>query len=269
MTSTNTYIQILSSKPHNKHYLIRYIKFLNNYSEQKQIKGKTEIHHICPKSSDLFPEYSSLKINYWNKIHLTYRQHFIAHYMLSKIYPESKQIYAFWAMCNNQSPSDKIRNRDYIVNSKVYDLTKKLISEKISKSNKGKKYPLRSNKKLNIVSCYDSNNNYLEVTKLEFNNRKDLYGVNKFMDRSYMQTNEYKITIKGKHINKIHIINEITGDKKFVLRQEFISKFKNLGYIEKFISYDRELYLKKCPFCNKIIDPANYTRWHGDNCKLR
>jgi len=73
MPSANTYIEnILTSKPHNKHYLNRYLNFINVLSEQKAIKGETEIHHICPKSSDLFPEYNSLKINPWNKINLTF-----------------------------------------------------------------------------------------------------------------------------------------------------------------------------------------------------
>lgn len=266
MSSTNTYIEnILISKPHNKHYLNRYLKFIKAFSNQISIKGETEAHHICPKSLDLFPEYKCFKINPWNKINLTYRQHFIAHYILSKIYPDSKQIYAFWAMCNKQSPNN---TRNYKVNSKIFESTKKLVSEKISQNNKNRKNPTKSKQKLNMVSCYDSNKNYTEVTRQEFNNRNDLYGVNKFMDRSYMQTEEYKNSIRGKHKNKIHILNESTGDKKFILESNF-NKFKNLGYIKKLVTYNRKEYLKECPFCNKTIDPSNYARWHGDNCKLR
>lgn len=269
MLSNNTYIEnILTSKPHNKHYLNRYLKFINSLANQKITKGETEIHHICPKSSDLFPEYKSFKINPWNKINLTFRQHFVAHYMLSKIYPDSKQIYAFWAMCNKQSPLDNIRNRNYKVNSRIFESTKKLISEKISKNNKNRKNPLKSKQKLNMVSCYDNNKNYFEVTKQEFDSRNDLYGVNKFMDRSYMQTEEYKNSLKGIHINKIHILNELTGDRKFIHRSDFY-KFKSLGYIEKFVAYDRTKYLKECIYCNKKIDASNYSRWHGDKCKLR
>lgn len=26
---------------------------------------------------------------------------------------------------------------------------------------------------------------------------------------------------------------------------------------------------KLCPYCNKDIPVGNYTRWHGDNCKLK
>jgi hypothetical protein len=269
MSSTNTYIEnILISKPHNKHYLNRYLKFIKKFSNQIAIKGETEVHHIYPKSSDLFPEYKSFKINPWNKINLTYRQHFIAHYMLLKTYPSSKQIYAFWAMCNKQSPTDNIRNRDYKVTSRIFESTKKLVSKKVSENNKNRKNPTKSKQKLNMVACYDNNKNYLEVTKQEFNNREDLYGVNKFIDRSYMQTEKYKNSLKGKHKNKIHILNQITGDRKFINRSE-LNKFKELGYIEKLITYDRTKYLKECIYCNKKIDPLNYTKWHGDKCKLK
>jgi hypothetical protein len=32
--------------------------------------------------------------------------------------------------------------------------------------------------------------------------------------------------------------------------------------------YDNEENYTVCPHCNEKVDNANYTRWHGDNCKL-
>jgi len=31
----------------------------------------------------------------------------------------------------------------------------------------------------------------------------------------------------------------------------------------------REDLKKCCPYCNQVFGPSNYTRWHGDNCKLK
>tara|TARA_R110000744_G_scaffold5418_4_gene19089 strand:- start:3056 stop:3592 length:537 start_codon:yes stop_codon:yes gene_type:complete len=31
----------------------------------------------------------------------------------------------------------------------------------------------------------------------------------------------------------------------------------------------RKLNRKTCSYCNKSFDSANYSRWHGDNCKLK
>jgi hypothetical protein len=135
MTSTSIYT-ILSSKPHNQHYLNRYIKFISNYVNQPPIKYKTQKHHICPKANDLFPEYASFKSNKWNAVNLTHRQHYIAHYLLAKTYKGS-QIFAFWAMCNKQSPKDS-RKRTYNVHSKIYENFKIEFSQNCSTSTKGK-----------------------------------------------------------------------------------------------------------------------------------
>jgi hypothetical protein len=86
---------ILVKKPHNKHYLNRYIKFIE--SRKQAFIG--EKHHICPKASDLFPEYKSFKKNPWNKIILSPREHYIAHMLLHKAYGNS-QSRAFYMMCN-------------------------------------------------------------------------------------------------------------------------------------------------------------------------
>ncbi len=86
---------ILPTKPHNVHYLKRYILFIR--SCQGQNEG--EKHHICPKSLDLFPEYKSFIKHPWNKVLLTLRQHFVAHFMLAKAFG-GKQELAFKLMCN-------------------------------------------------------------------------------------------------------------------------------------------------------------------------
>ena len=94
--------EILSSKPHNLHYLNRYLNFIKScqkYNNEHNIYLKSKLHpdgiymerhHICPKAKDLFPEYKSFKIHPWNQINLTPRQHFIAHLILWKVYGGSQ-----------------------------------------------------------------------------------------------------------------------------------------------------------------------------------
>lgn len=130
MTSESIYA-ILSSKPHNQHYLIRYFKFIRSCDHQIYIKGITENHHICPKSKDLFPEYSSLKNHTWNSIHLSTRQHFISHALLAKAYGGC-QIYAYWAMCHKMSNAG---NRDYKINSHMFEHIKKIYKERNKETN--------------------------------------------------------------------------------------------------------------------------------------
>lgn len=102
---------ILSSKPHNEHYLNRYIKFIKSCLAQKFHENqKREIHHICPKAKDLFYEYKSFKAFPWNKCVMTPRQHYVAHWMLWKLYGNS-QSRAFWKF--NHSKRQRLSSRTY------------------------------------------------------------------------------------------------------------------------------------------------------------
>lgn len=93
MSSVDIYA-ILASKSHNEYYLKKYFKFIldcihSNSSKTKEELGYTEQHHFCPRSKSLFPEYKEFKDFPWNKVILTARQHFIAHWMLWKTFGKS------------------------------------------------------------------------------------------------------------------------------------------------------------------------------------
>ena len=126
---------ILSSKPHNPHYLSRYIKFIHQCFEQnKNIDAKTytEKHHICPKADDLFSEYKNFRKYKWNKVVLTARQHFIAHHLLWKTFPKSSAAFAF--KCFIDGFGKNINS----ISSKTYELLKIQTILKIKEINTGK-----------------------------------------------------------------------------------------------------------------------------------
>ena len=134
MSNVDIY-SILSSKPHNKHYLNRYFNFIQqccqaNSSKTKEELGYTEKHHICPKAKDMFPEYKSFKKHPWNKITLTSKQHFEAHELLWKAYGGS-QTQAFWMM----SQAMNLKSSDY---EKLRGSISKNAAIRISKNLKGK-----------------------------------------------------------------------------------------------------------------------------------
>lgn len=81
-------LDVMNTKTNNNHYLVRYIVFIQScMNTNDYTKGRYEEHHICPKAKDMFPQYSSFKKNPWNMAKLTPRQHFIAHWILAKAYP--------------------------------------------------------------------------------------------------------------------------------------------------------------------------------------
>lgn len=138
MTSENIYA-ILSSKPHNPHYLNRYIRLIAAVQSRQNQNGLyLEAHHICPKSKDLFPEYADFKKLFpWNKILMTDREHFLAHHLLAKAYPKSRQTYAFKCMLDNQTPT-QLKRSIKIINSKTYQIVKALSKNVMQKTNKNK-----------------------------------------------------------------------------------------------------------------------------------
>ena len=123
--SSQTIRSILSSKPHNLHYLNRYIKFIEYCKNLKQ-EGYTEKHHICPKAKDLFPEYSSFKENPWNKINLSARQHYVAHLLLFKIYGRP-MAYALHCLAN-MSNSNQKRSKNKLYSDAKEEYSKRMSS---------------------------------------------------------------------------------------------------------------------------------------------
>ena len=104
---------IFKIKIYNKHYLKRYIKFIDYYNNQTIIEN-FEVHHILPKS--LFPEYKNTKENL---INLPFRVHYLAHFMLAKIF-QDKMTYAFNSMCNKNTKNGRLKK----INSSLYKTNK-------------------------------------------------------------------------------------------------------------------------------------------------
>lgn len=253
---------ILRTKEHNQHYLNRYIAFIRNCFERSDISDG-ELHHICPKAPDLFPEYKSFKHHSWNKIKLSHREHYIAHKLLAKAFGKS-QHFAFWAMCTKQSRDSK---RKYEVTSKDYELAKKSASKELSQRRSGVKNPKLSAFRKNVVQAKDADGNIVCVTKEEFRNRDDLVGLHK--GRVLSEDHRRKIRENScDQSHYVHILNTVTGEKSFV--PEWSLLYMNGEWIKKFTAvYDRKNYQTVCPHCSKTVDNSNYKRWHGDNCKSK
>jgi hypothetical protein len=88
------------SRSGNPHYISKYVSFITKRLNNQKIKYVTHHHHILPKAQDFFPQYKCLKTHPWNGVHLSPREHFIAHRMLHKAFPGSTQSIAFFNMAN-------------------------------------------------------------------------------------------------------------------------------------------------------------------------
>ena len=131
MSNTLFIHNALSNISTNELYLNRYIKFIKTFSSTG---GKVK-HHILPKAE--FPQFVCLEQHSWNKSLLTDRQHFVAHWLLSKAVGGS-QHYAFWLMMHQNS--EKVTSKTYAEARRLFAETlanDKERSAKISKAFKG------------------------------------------------------------------------------------------------------------------------------------
>lgn len=100
---------------------------------RKKIKGGTyyERHHIVPRCMGGSNEKENLVL-------LTAREHFLCHYYLIQIHPESKKLlYALWGMCNQVS-GNNLRDYSNIEEySKIYNESKKKMSKAASEDRRG------------------------------------------------------------------------------------------------------------------------------------
>ena len=114
---------------YSQHHLNRYLRFIESCKHQV-IEGFCEEHHIKPRSlggQDTFD----------NLVKLTYRQHFIAHLMLSKIFKGNSQIkmaHAAWNMVN--------RDGGIRTNSKTYSMLREKRSNILSVTLRGENNPM-------------------------------------------------------------------------------------------------------------------------------
>lgn len=185
---------ILTSKPHNSHYLRRYYKFIINCREKNKSLDKntyTEIHHICPKAKDLFPEYKNFKIFKWNEIKLTARQHIIAHLILWKTYGKS-QAQALHCMLDNFNSKNNINLKNRIIHNSILTRYLSKTREEAAKIRglcvKGKATYIDSEGKKYFIKTNDPIINEL-----------DLVGNNKgkiFSEESLIQRKEHNKRIK-------------------------------------------------------------------------
>ena len=102
-------------------YTIIYNSIINNAKTRNKLECYIEKHHIIPVCMGGSNHQS-------NKAVLTAREHFICHWLLTKIHPDKSGIW-FGFMCMAFMTDSKFHKRDYKVSSKLYEKLKQIKSE--------------------------------------------------------------------------------------------------------------------------------------------
>lgn len=95
---------------------MNYEKIYNQIIERAKnrvLEGYSEKHHIIPKCM-------GGKNNSDNLVNLTAREHFLSHWLLHEMYPQSADLrYAFWSMCRSSD-----NQKRYLPSSRIYEYAK-------------------------------------------------------------------------------------------------------------------------------------------------
>jgi hypothetical protein len=257
-------IDCLKTKPHNNHFLLRYIAFIINVSKSNSlngITGYTERHHILPKARDMFPEYKSFSLHPWNCLVLTGRQHFIAHLLLYKSFGNS-QACAFKRMYESKQNTGRLTSHQYQV-------LKEYLSVWFSKQNTGLKrstpycktlsdakkafYSVPSNREKQSLACKGKKRSVEARANISA-------GAKKRPKWTQEQRDNLSAQLKGKPASE--------GQKRY-MRERNPKKGKLYSEDERRNLSEKIKSLPKleCFNCKKFMDPRNYSRWHGDKCR--
>jgi NUMOD3 motif len=224
----------------------------------------TESHHIIPRSlgGNNLPE---------NITKLTAREHFICHWLLTKIHSEGE---AHWKMLNairimraENKNQQRYSNR---ITARVYSNLKEEYSKLQSERNKGEGNGMFGKSQTEKAKSMISKANTGRVQPLEekLNQIKAITGRKRkpFTDDWKAKMSAAKT---GENNNRYGV--EVTNETRDKIRQKAIGRKQSAETIAKKADAIRGTKREKklCPHCSKEVAVNGYARWHGDNCKSK
>jgi len=252
----------------NKH-MNKYEKWYKDITERGQVRitnERTESHHIIPKCLGGVDNKSNLT-------NITLREHFICHWLLTKIHygKERHQLLkALWMMkAENQNQTrykTKITSRVYATLKEEYI---KLQSIKVTGKNNGfygRTHTPEARKRISEANKGRiPPQEEIEKMKLSLAKRKK-QGI-----KRATYSDEYKIERSKKYsgegnpnYGKTH--SEETRAKQ---RAKATGRKQSQETIRKKIeaTKGKKREKKLCPYCDQLVAVNGYARWHGANCK--
>ena len=213
----------------------------------------TEIHHIIPRCMGGSNDKTNL-------VSLTPEEHFVAHQLLVKIYPNNpKLVYAVRMMCFGNRRSNKLygwikrRYSNERTLFKYSDLSRKKMSE--SRGHYGRRFGphlTETKRKISKAITIWMTDEVKQNQSLKMSGRVlTEEHKNKISEKAKLRTNSEETRRKISEANKGRIISEDARRK---------SSETQSGKKQEIIS---------CPHCSKIGGRSNMLRYHFNNCKVR
>lgn len=213
----------------NNKYTTWYFNLISK-AQTRPITGYTEKHHIIPKC--LGGDNSST-----NLVHLTAREHFICHRMLTKMVDTSvkhKLVFAAW---QQSRPS---KHKDVKISSRTYETLRKQLSETYTGRKRG---PVSDTALVNMRAAAKTRRKFI-------------------LTEEQTAQKSAKISLKK--------TGTLTGTDN-----PFYGK-KHSPEVSKLLSDKNRLHFTgipknrvSCIYCHKNVTVNTFPQYHGDNCKFK
>lgn len=273
-------------------------EYLEFCKTNDSVEGIRESHHILPQ--ELFPEYSNLNTNKWNKSSLTIINHIKAHILLCEAIESTEMMYARNMMVNTRELSS-LDNHSFLVLEKAKLESRKMQSKLMTENNPMKNPETAAKTSKNLKKFYENGGvNAMKGRNITEEHKSIISEANKgkiVKDKSKSDLNgyilrygevegtkQYKENNKKKSVtleNQIEKYGEIEGSKRWeniLKKKSENASGKNNSFYGKTHSDEMKKILSEkaknrekleCPHCLKKATPAMAKRWHFDNCKFK
>jgi hypothetical protein len=247
----------------------KYEKYYNQIiaraKTRTNISGYYEKHHIVPKS--LGGDDSD-----HNLVTLTAREHFICHWLLTKIHKEGE---SHWKMLNAlrfmRAETDAHERYQTKITARVYETLKEEYSKLQSVKNRGENNPmfgkthsLEARRKISEANSGDKNGAKKPEARKKISEKQTGKKRKPFSDEWKQNLSESKVGEKNHRfgVEPSAETRAKIGDKIRGRKQTPEEKIRR-GEANKGKKREKKL----CPHCNQHIAVNGYARFHGDNCK--
>jgi hypothetical protein len=230
--------------------------------QNRTLDSYTESHHILPESlgGPDTPE---------NLTNLTAREHFICHWLLTKIYKEGEE---HWKMVNaiRMMRAENKNQKRYSnkITARVYHNLKEEYSRLQSERVKGKLNPMFGKTQTDAAKQKISEANAgrvqppdekLRQKEAQTGRKRDAFSEEWRANMAAAKTGE-----NNHRYGKSHKESTLQ-----LMRQKAAGRKQSAETIAKKAEAIRGTKREKklCPHCNQAVAVNGYARWHGDNCK--
>ena len=208
-----------------------------------------ELHHIIPKCMG-----GSNKKN--NLVKLTAKQHYLAHWLLYKIYKTSSLVHAWHSMSRIG-----IGQNERLINSRLFEYCRKERSKILSENSEGEKNNFYGKSHTDKTKTQLSKIHSGKYYQSDIQRKKWIENVAK-----KPASEKLKKQLSERNSKFISLQNKFTLEKIYIDKNEKNNYDLDIWLNPKKISPDKK---ETCIHCGVVTTKGNIVRWHNDKCKRK